>query len=263
MPPSALAARARPTSVPSPRRVATRLPPGLRARRVGWRAAGVRPRLARDQAHLLEGDRAARRGGLRGDRARPPRLRRQRRGARRLPRRRLARPRPLRAGARPARSRARRPARRRPRWPGHPGPRAPPPRLGRPHGAVQLAAALRQGAHERDAHQAGSGGQRLLRAPGHRRRRAGRRAARRPSERRRYIATFYTSRFWAHPGAFVDPPTPSGRPGSAARRPSTSTPSRSATAPSCERRSAATRARSTRRHASSRLASGATSGPGR
>ena len=32
-----------------------------------------------------------------------------------------------------------------------------------------------------------------------------------PDERRRYIATFYTSRFWAHPGAFADPPTASGR----------------------------------------------------
>ncbi len=31
-----------------------------------------------------------------------------------------------------------------------------------------------------------------------------------PEERRRYIATFYTSRFWAHPGAFADPPTSSG-----------------------------------------------------
>jgi pimeloyl-ACP methyl ester carboxylesterase len=26
-----------------------------------------------------------------------------------------------------------------------------------------------------------------------------------PEQRRRYIATFYTSRFWAHPGAFLDP----------------------------------------------------------
>ena len=25
-----------------------------------------------------------------------------------------------------------------------------------------------------------------------------------PEQRRRYIATFYTSRFWAHPGAFLD-----------------------------------------------------------
>ncbi len=33
-----------------------------------------------------------------------------------------------------------------------------------------------------------------------------------PDERRRYIATFYTSRFWAHPGAFEDPPSePGGR----------------------------------------------------
>jgi pimeloyl-ACP methyl ester carboxylesterase len=32
-----------------------------------------------------------------------------------------------------------------------------------------------------------------------------------PEQRRRYIATFYTSRFWAHPGAFVDPSAPPGR----------------------------------------------------
>ena len=32
-----------------------------------------------------------------------------------------------------------------------------------------------------------------------------------PEQRRRYIATFYTSRFWAHPGAFVDPAEPPGR----------------------------------------------------
>jgi len=32
-----------------------------------------------------------------------------------------------------------------------------------------------------------------------------------PEQRRRYIATFYTSRFWAHPGAFMgDAPAPAG-----------------------------------------------------
>jgi pimeloyl-ACP methyl ester carboxylesterase len=35
-------------------------------------------------------------------------------------------------------------------------------------------------------------------------------------ERRRYIATFYTSRFWAHPGAFLDPGAPGGRFGGSA-----------------------------------------------
>ena len=30
-------------------------------------------------------------------------------------------------------------------------------------------------------------------------------------QRRRYIATFYTSRFWAHPGAFIDAAAPPGR----------------------------------------------------
>jgi pimeloyl-ACP methyl ester carboxylesterase len=32
-----------------------------------------------------------------------------------------------------------------------------------------------------------------------------------PEQRRRYIATFYTSRFWAHPGSFLDPSAPPGR----------------------------------------------------
>ena len=31
-----------------------------------------------------------------------------------------------------------------------------------------------------------------------------------PEQRRRYIATFYTSRFWAHPGAFIDPDRAAG-----------------------------------------------------
>ena len=37
-----------------------------------------------------------------------------------------------------------------------------------------------------------------------------------PEQRRRYIATFYTSRFWAHPGAFVDAAAPPGRFGGSA-----------------------------------------------
>ena len=37
-----------------------------------------------------------------------------------------------------------------------------------------------------------------------------------PEQRRRYIATFYTSRFWAHPGALVDPAEPPGRFGGSA-----------------------------------------------
>jgi len=37
-----------------------------------------------------------------------------------------------------------------------------------------------------------------------------------PEQRRRYIATFYTSRFWAHPGAFIDPAEPPGRFGGSA-----------------------------------------------
>jgi len=32
-----------------------------------------------------------------------------------------------------------------------------------------------------------------------------------PEMRRRYVATFYTSRFWAHPGAFLDQSAPPGR----------------------------------------------------
>jgi pimeloyl-ACP methyl ester carboxylesterase len=35
-------------------------------------------------------------------------------------------------------------------------------------------------------------------------------------QRRRYIATFYTSRFWAHPGTFLDPGAPPGRFGGSA-----------------------------------------------
>ena len=35
-------------------------------------------------------------------------------------------------------------------------------------------------------------------------------------QRRRYIATFYTSRFWAHPGTFLDPGAPPGRYGGSA-----------------------------------------------
>jgi pimeloyl-ACP methyl ester carboxylesterase len=37
-----------------------------------------------------------------------------------------------------------------------------------------------------------------------------------PEQRRRYIATFYTSRFWAHPGTFLDPGKPPGRYGGSA-----------------------------------------------
>ncbi len=35
-------------------------------------------------------------------------------------------------------------------------------------------------------------------------------------QRRRYIATFYTSRFWAHPGSFLEPGAPPGRFGGSA-----------------------------------------------
>ena len=37
-----------------------------------------------------------------------------------------------------------------------------------------------------------------------------------PEQRRRYIATFYTSRFWAHPGAFLDQSQPPGHLGGSA-----------------------------------------------
>jgi len=37
-----------------------------------------------------------------------------------------------------------------------------------------------------------------------------------PEQRRRYIATFYTSRFWAHPGTFLDAGSPPGRFGGSA-----------------------------------------------
>ena len=146
----------------------------------------------------------------------------------------------LRARARRARPRAGRAPGRRPRRPRRPGPGAAPPRLGRPHGAVQLAAAVRQGARwpgmrTRPAREAsdyfvrqGTDADAL----------AAELAT--PEQRRRYIATFYTSRFWAHPGAFVD--AGSRRAGAAPAPASTSTPSRSATPPSCGPASAATRA---------------------
>ena len=89
----------------------------------------------------------------------------------RLPRRARAQPRPLRARPRPPRARAGRAGRRRPRRAGHPGPRPAPPGVGRADGAVQLAAALRQGADGRAADPPGPRGQRLLRPPGHRPRR--------------------------------------------------------------------------------------------
>ena len=53
-----------------------------------------------------------------------------------------------------------------------------------------------------------------------------------PEQRRRYIATFYTSRFWAHPGAFDAAPGRGRLPHRAVRR----------RAPSCGPASAATRA---------------------
>ena len=37
-----------------------------------------------------------------------------------------------------------------------------------------------------------------------------------PEARRRYIATFYTSRFWAHPGSFIDAGAAPGRFGGSA-----------------------------------------------
>ena len=78
-----------------------------------------------------------------------------------------------------------------------------------------------------------------------------------PEQRRRYIATFYSSRFWAHPGAsWATPPAVFGPFGGTPR--STSTPSRSATPPSCGPRSAATRACSTRPSRASRRCSPAT-----
>ena len=77
--------------------------------------------------------------------------------------------------------------------------------MGRPHGAVQLAAAVPQGARwpaiadTRPAREAGDYFRRQgLDADGL----AAELAT--PEQRRRYIATFYTSRFWAHPGAFTD-----------------------------------------------------------
>ncbi len=69
-----------------------------------------------------------------------------------------------------------------------------------------------------------------------------------PEQRRRYIATFYTSRFWAHPGAFVDPADAAG---SLRRQRGRRLPHRAVRRrrPRCGPASAATRASSTPRRA--------------
>ena len=138
--------RHRPASLRGATASPPRLSPGLRARGRGRRAAAARARLARDQADLLEGDRAAGRCRVRGDRPRPARLRRLRRrpdGFHDVP----AHSRDLHAlvhdhlGHRAAScsSAATSAVRSSRTW-------RCASRMGRPHGAVQLAAAVRQGA---------------------------------------------------------------------------------------------------------------------
>ena len=180
--------------------------------------------------------------------ARPGRVPRRRR-----PRRRPARPRHRRARPRSGGALRRRPRRAR-------SCRAlalEHPELTERHGAVQLAAALRQGADGGHGQPAADGGGRLLRAPGPRRRRAGGRPrhprAAAPLHRDLLLlAVLGPSRApsWATP-RWCSGPT-------AARRRSTSTPSPSATPPSCGRPSAATRACSTRPSRAGRRASSGT-----
>ena len=92
---------------------------------------------------------------------------------------------------------------RRLRWPDHPG-HGPAVRVvRRPHGALQLAAALRQGPHGRACgRRPQSAHDYFLRQGTDADALAAELAT--PEQRRRYIATFYSSRFWAHPGAFDD-----------------------------------------------------------
>ena len=89
----------------APRHARHRRDARLPARRRRRRTTAARARLARDAPHLVAQRRAARGGRLRGDRAGPARLRRQRPRARRPLRRRRVRDRPARPRARRARPR--------------------------------------------------------------------------------------------------------------------------------------------------------------
>ncbi|CAA9233093.1 MAG: hypothetical protein AVDCRST_MAG20-1329, partial [uncultured Acidimicrobiales bacterium] len=152
------------------------VPTGLRPRGRGRGPRAARARLARDEPHLVAGDRPAGCGRLRGDRPRPPRLRRLRGGSGRLRGRTRPQPGPPRAVHR-ARPPARRGRWRGPRRAGRPGPGAALPGLRRAARALQLAAPLRRRRDGRHAHPPPSRGGRLLPPAGHRRRRAGQRAA--------------------------------------------------------------------------------------
>ena len=171
----------------------------------GGYPAAAAARMAGDQAHLVAQHRAARRGGLRGDRPGPARLRRLGPRAGRLLRPRHARARHARAGPRRARPRALRGGGRRRRRGRDPGPRR----------CASRASSCASACSTRCRRCC----PRSTSRPGSRRRSPARcgwrpttsvaRAATptgsppsstRRSKRRRYIAQFYGSRFWAAPG---------------------------------------------------------------
>ena len=212
------AERSRPRPLRDPLVRRPRLPPGLRARGHRRGAGAARARVARDQAALLAGDPAAGRRRLRGDRPRPARLRRVRGRPRRLPRHRGQHPRPRARSSTTSATSGSVLGGRRLRRGGHPGPRRSRfPDLIERMVDVQLAAALRRRGRWTASRTTAT--ERATTTSSARRTDADGLAAElaTPEQRRRYIATFYSSRFWAHPGAFDD------------RRPSPSTPSPSAT----------------------------------
>ena len=244
--------RHRPGPLRHPRRRAARLSPGLRPRGRRRRAGRLRARLAGDQADLLAGHRAAGRRRLRGHRARPPRLRRQRVGPDgfhdvpahshdlyALVHDQLGHERVVLVGGDLGGPVIQDLALRHPEW-------------------VERMVLFNSPLPYDKERMAGHAdpprprGQRLLRPPGHRRRRRWPPSSPRPSSavatsppstRAGSGPTRARSRSGEPPGA------------SAAARSSTSTPSRSPTAPSSGPASAATRASSTRRRGASRRCS--------
>ena len=141
--------------------------------------------------------------GLRGDRARPARLRRQRRRARRLPRR-ARHSRDLHALVHDHLGHERVVlCRRRPRRPGHPGPGAALSATGSTAWccSTRRCRTTRSGWPASRTRPAREASDYFVRQGTDADALAAELAT--PEQRRRYIATFYTSRFWAHPGAFT------------------------------------------------------------
>ena len=209
------ARRRRPTSIPRGTRCAgpscattsswrTSMPSRRRRRS----PAPARPRVARDDAHLVAQHRRARGGGLRGHRARPARVRR-------------SRPSPATAATTSRRTRAtstrssttcsgtsaawRAAATSAAASSSTSGCASPASSSGRSCSTASCRSCPRRTprpASSRSRRGGAAGRGRLLPAPGPRRRRARRRAGDTPEQRRRYVEQFYGSRFWATPGAF-------------------------------------------------------------